>query len=79
MFSRFTQKFSVRVVGIGNHQGEFMHVAQNLLADALAGAVDADLHARTREQHSSTEHRPLGMLVEMLVEGVFLVSGIGLQ
>ena len=34
-----------RVVAISNHHGKFLHVAQNLLADSLAGAVDADLNA----------------------------------
>ena len=29
------------VVGLGDEQRELLHVAQDLLADALAGAVDA--------------------------------------
>ena len=33
-----------RVVAISNHHGKFLHVTQNLLADAIAGAVDADLN-----------------------------------
>jgi len=33
-----------RVIVINNHHGKFLHVAQNLLADSLAGAVDADLN-----------------------------------
>jgi hypothetical protein len=34
---------------------ELLHVAQQLLTDALAGAVDAELHARRAEQDGGGE------------------------
>ena len=38
------------IVSVGNKQRKLLYVAQNLLADTLACAVDADFHSRARQQ-----------------------------
>ena len=51
-------------VRVRDHERELLHVAQDLLADALARAVDADLDAGTREQHCRAEHGDADGLAE---------------
>ena len=40
------------IVRVCDHQCKLLHVPQNLLTDAFAGAVDADFDERTGQQHS---------------------------
>ena len=52
------------IVRVCDHQCKLLHVPQNLLTDAFASAVDADLHERASQQHSGAKHRHANRLAK---------------